>query len=224
MKIIILDSGTLINLSMNGLLYLVEDLEKNSEVKFVITTQVKYEVVDRPINVPRFELGALRVRDMIDAGVLQIPSSLQVSEQEVSSLTREFKDIANSSIFAHGKPMTIVSDAEMSCLALSSILTKKGVENLIGIDERTTRLLAEKPENLEKLMSDRFHVRVELQRNKFDIFSEFRFIRSTELVFVAFKKGLLRLNGSKALEAALYATKYHGASVSFEEIDALKKL
>lgn len=224
MKAIILDSGTLINLSMNGLLYILEDLKKNSDVKFAITSQVKYEVVDRPINVPRFELGALRVRNMIDAGILELPSSFGISEQEVNSLTSELKNVANSSIIARGKQMAIVSDAEMSCLALSSILTDKGVENLIAIDERTTRLLAEKPENLEKLVSDRFHVRVELKRNKFDIFSKFRFIRSTELVYVAFKKGLLRVNGPKALEAALYATKYKGSSVSFEEIEELKKL
>lgn len=224
MKAIVLDSGTLINLSMNGLLYILEDLKKNSDVKFAITSQVKYEVVDRPINVPRFELGALRVKNLIEINILELPSSLGISEQEVNSLTSQLKNVANSSIIAHGKQMAIVSDAEMSCLALSSILTEKGIENLIAIDERTTRLLAEKPENLEKMMSEKFHVRVELKRNNFEIFSKFRFIRSTELVYVAFKKGLLRVNGPKALEAALYATKYKGSSVSFEEIDELKKL
>ena len=57
----------------------------------------------------------------------------------------------------------------------------------------------------------------------FKIFSKYRFIRSTEMVYVAFKKGLISLNGKKALEALLYATKFKGSSVSYEEIDAIKK-
>jgi hypothetical protein len=57
------------------------------------------------------------------------------------------------------------------------------------------------------------------------IFSKFKFIRSSELVYVAYKKGIINLgNNKKVLEALLYATKFKGSSISFEEINELKRL
>jgi hypothetical protein len=223
-KVLILDSGTLINLSMNGLLYILEELKKITKIRFFITAQVKFETVDRPSNVPRFELGALRIKQMINLGILEMPPALNISNESIELTTRKLREIANHTVEARGKWIEIVSDAEMSCLALSKELSERGIENLIAIDERTTRLLAEKPENLQKLMSDRLHFPVQLEKNNFQEFKKFRFIRSTELVYVAYKKGSLHLKDPKALEAVLYATKYKGSSVSFDEINVLKKL
>ena len=223
-KVLIFDSGTLINLSMNGLLHIIEELKKISDVRFVITEQVKYETVDRPSRIPRFELGALRIKQMINQNTLEPPQSFGISRENIELTTDEFMNIANHTVEARGKWIQIVSDAEMSCLALSKELTEKGIDNIIAMDERTTRLLSEKPENLQKLMSDRHHFPVRLEKNNFDEFKKFRFVRSTELVYVAYKKGILRLNDPKALEAALYATKFKGAAISFDEINILKKL
>jgi hypothetical protein len=223
-KAIVLDSGTLINLSMNGLLYIIEELKNITKVKFLITSQVKFETVDRPSNVPRFELGALRVKEMISSGILEMPPSLNISNESIELTTKELKEIANHTVEARGKWIDIVSDAEMSCLALSKELSDKGIENMIAIDERTTRILSEKPENLQKLMSDRLHFNVQLEKNNFSEFNKFKFLRSTELVYVAYKKGLLHIKDPRALEAVLYATKYKGSSVSFDEINILKKL
>jgi len=224
MKVVVFDSGTLINLSMNGLLYVVSELKKATGVRFAITDEVKYETVERPLTVPRFELGALRVQEMLERKEIETPKDFGVSEGEIKSIRENLMHVANHSIKAKGKWIKIVSDAEISCLALSSILTKKGVKNVIAIDERTTRLLSEKPENLEKMMSKRMHQNVKLENENFSLFKEFRFIRSTELVYVAFKKGVLKLKSPKALEAALYATKFKGSSVSWDELKILKKL
>ncbi|MBI2451511.1 hypothetical protein HYV50_00360 [Candidatus Pacearchaeota archaeon] len=223
-KALVFDSGTLINLSMNGLLYILEELKKISNVKFLITKEVKYETVDRPIGIPRFELGALRVQNLIDSKIIEMPESLNISEEKIENTTKELMNITNHSIKAIGRWINIVSNAEMSCLALSIELTSKGIENIIAIDERTTRILAEKPENLEEIMSTKLHTKIALFKKNLSMFSQFKFVRSTELVYVAFKKGVLKVQGNKALEAALYATKYKGSSVSFEEIDVLKKL
>jgi hypothetical protein len=130
---------------------------------------------------------------------------------------------ANHILSSDGRWLRIVSEGEVSCLALSEELSKKGIDNLIAIDERTTRMLSEKPENLERIMEKKLHMHVEVKGGTKE-FSEFRFIRSSEIVYVAYKKGLLGLEGKKALEAALYATKFQGAAISFEEIDVLKKL
>ena len=132
--------------------------------------------------------------------------------------------IANATVSARNRWVNIVSNGEISCLALSKELTNEKIDNLIAIDERTTRILAEKPENLERIMSSRLHQMIRLKHDNFKFFQNFKFIRSTELVYVACKKGIIKIRDPRALEAALYATKFHGSSVSFEEIDVLKKL
>lgn len=223
-KALIFDSGTLINLSMNGLLDLLPALKEQFKGKFLITKNVKYETVDRPIGIKRFELGALQVQNLIDSGTLELPSSIGVSEETLNSSTNELMDIANHYLQVKGQWVQIVSPAEMSCLALSSELKKQGIMSIIAIDERTTRLLAEKPQNLEQLMSEKIHQRVQLVASNFTIFSQYRFIRSSEIVYVAYKKGLIPLKGKKVLEALLYATKFKGSAISIQEIEELKKL
>ena len=224
MKALILDSGTLINLSMNGLLYILEDLKKNTDIKFYITQPVKYEVIDRPVNIPRFELGALRIKSLIENKIIELPNTSEIDSEKLKSKTKELLNIANESVIVKNKSIKIVSEAEISCLALSILLSEKNIENIIAVDERTTRILGEKPENLENMIASRLHQRVQINKEKLKVFKQFRFIRSTEIVYVAYKKGLLRIKDPKVLEAVLYATKYKGSSVSFEEINALKKL
>lgn len=222
-KALIFDSGALINLSMNGLLYILEPLKKNFQGKFLITKQVKYEVVDRPIGIQRFELGALIVKNLIDKGVLEMPSSLGITDELIDSGTKEFMQKSNHCLSLKGNWMEIVSDAEMSCLALSSELTKREFDCMIAIDERTTRMLFEDPKKLTEIMSNKLHQRVKIS-DKPCSEGDFSFIRSSELVYVAYKKGFIKIEGKQALEALLYATKFKGSSISFEELEQLKKL
>ena len=224
MKAIILDSGVLINLSLNGMLNLIPELKKDTGVRFVITSDVKYETADRPVGVPRFELGALRILSLIKSKDIEMPSDFGVAEEELKSSRDRMMQIANQSLRSRNQWIRIVSNAEMSCLALSKIFSHKGIENIIAIDERTTRLLSEKPENLSKLISSKVHEQIHLETKNLSEFNGFRFIRSSELVYVAFKKGLLKISDPRVLEAVLFATKYHGSSISFEEINELKKL
>lgn len=224
MKVLIFDSGPLINLSINGLLYLLEDLKKSFDGKFILTTQVKYETLDRPLKIQRFELGAIRIQDLIEKKVLELPSSLNIEESEIKSRTSELMDIANNLLQRDGKKIEIVSQGEISCLALSSILSDKGIENIIAIDERTTRLLSEAPKELERIISKKMHFSVKLSTKDFSQFKKFRFIRSPEIVYVAYKKNILHIKNPKVLEAAIYATKFKGSSISWDEIKILKKL
>ena len=198
--------------------------KKNFSGKFIITKQVKYETVDRPIGISKFELGAINVQNLIDKNILEFPESLDISSKLIDSRTQELMDLANHFLQSQGQWIKIVSDGEMSCLALSDELSRQGIENLIGIDERTTRILAEKPDNLERIMSEKLKQKVNLIAQDLEIFKKYRFIRSSEIVFAAYKMGLIRIKGKKVLEALLYATKFKGSSVSFEEINELKKL
>jgi hypothetical protein len=223
MKALIFDSGALINLSMNGLLYILESMKKDFDGKFLITKPVKYEVVDKPIEIKRFELGALLVKNLLDSGVLEMSSSSGVSDDLIANKTKEYMQKANHSLMYKGNWMEVVSEAEMSCLALSAELEKKGYECMIAIDERTTRMLGENPKELAGIMSNKLHQRVKLSVKPYSQ-GDFSFIRSSELVYVAYKKGYINLSGKQALDALLYATKFKGSSISFEEIEQLEKL
>jgi len=224
MKALIFDSGTLINLSMNGLLYILKDLKKLMKGKFLITEDVKYEIIDRPLSIKKYEFEALRIQELLKDGILEMPSSINISNEEIKKERSLLMELANHSVEADNHFIEIVSNAEMSCLALSSELAKRNIDNIIAIDERTTRILSEKPENIEKIMENKFHYPVKINFDKLKAFSSFRFIRSSELVYVAYKKGILGMKGEKVLEASLYATKFKGSSISFEEVEALKKL
>jgi len=224
MKALIFDSGTLINLSMNGLLYILEGLKRDFDGKFLITQKVKYETIDRPVGIQRFELGALGIKDLIDTGVIEMSTSMDVDESELNNETKILMDSANHFMQIKGKWVHLVEEAEMSCLALSKELSKRGINCMIAVDERTTRMLSENPENLLRIMSEKLHQKIQSNPEGNESFSQYKFIRSTEIAYVAYKKGLIKLKGNRVLEAVLYATKFKGSSVSLEEIDILKKL
>ena len=96
--------------------------------------------------------------------------------------------------------------------------------NEIAIDERTTRSLSETPNELKKYLESKLHAKMTIKQEKVDFFKQFRFIRSTELIYVAYKKGLLRLKGTENLSAVLYALKYKGCAISGREIQEIKNL
>ena len=208
---------------MNGLLEIFEKISQQG-ITIAITNYVYQEVVDRPSHIPRFELGALKIKELIDKGIIKFATDLGLAQQEIESETQRFLRIANSSIKSDNHFIEIVSPAEMSCIAISHLFNKRGVENIIAIDERTTRILFEKPENLRDLMSSKLHRNITLNTRPLEDTKQFRFIRSSELVFVALKKGYIKLNDKHALEALLYATKFKGCAISWEEIEQLKKL
>ncbi len=222
-KVLILDAGPIINLSMNGLLEIFEKIHQLG-INIVITNYVYQEVVDRPSHIPRFELEALRIKELIDKKIINFATDIGLSQAEIESETQRWLKIANSSIRSENHPIEIVSVAEISCVAVSSLLNKKMIENIIGIDERTTRILFEKPQNLRDLMANKLHRNITLNTNNLENTKQFKFIRSSELVFMAYKKKLIDIKGKNALEALLYATKFKGCAISWEEIEQLKKL
>ena len=222
-KVLILDAGPIINLSMNGLLEIFEKIHQ-SGITIAITNYVYQEVVDRPSHIPRFELGALRIKELVENGVIKFATDLGLAQAEIESETQRWLKIANSAIRSENHFIEVVSIAEISCIAVSSLLNKKNIENIIGIDERTTRVLFEKPENLRELMSSKLHRNITLHTKELENTRQFKFIRSSELVFMAYKKGIIQIKDKHALEALLYATKFKGCAISWEEIEQLKRM
>tara|TARA_Y100000310_G_C20530586_1_gene738234 strand:+ start:408 stop:1088 length:681 start_codon:yes stop_codon:yes gene_type:complete len=223
-KALIFDAGTIINFSMNGLLNLLPKLKKEFNGRFLITGDVEYEIIKRPMNIKKFKLGALKIKKLLDDKVIELSDSIGVKTMEIEDERRKILEFANHTFFGEGKAIHLIDLGEASCLVLSDILTKKGIDNLIVIDERTTRMLCEKPENLHKLLETKLHTKVEMKKENLRVFSKFKFIRSAELVFTAYKKGLVDLKNRDVLDALLYAVKYKGCSISREEIEQMKKL
>lgn len=224
MKVIIFDASTLISLAMNGLFDEIRKLKKIFKGKFIITEDVKHEVIEKPMTIKRFELEALNLKSLLDDKTLELPLSLGVKNKEVSSKTNEILSIANNFFMANGKSVKLIDLGETSCLALSRILDKKGIKNVIAVDERTTRMLGEKPENLEKLMKKKLHMNITPNKQNFNFFKGFRFIRSSELVYIIYKKGLIDLKDKKVLDALLWAVKFKGCSISGQEIKEIQRI
>lgn len=224
MKVIIFDSGALISLSMAGLLNEFRALRKSFDGKFIITPWVKQEIVDKPISRKRFELEALKIKDFLEDGILEMSSSLKISDKEIEGKANEYMEKANNTFFKRKDPIHIIDSGESSCLALSKILTEKKIVNVIAMDERTTRVLCEKPQNLRNLLQDKLHTRIEERSSNYSLFKGFNFIRSAELMYVAFKKKLTDISDPRVLDAMLYAVKFNGCAITDDEINEMKRM
>jgi hypothetical protein len=224
-KIIIFDAGVLISLSMNGLLDVIKNLKREFNGNFIITEDVKRELVDFPIQRKQFELEALRVRSLIDEGILELPDKIGIDNKIIKNKSEEIMNMTNNIFASHKKPLNIIHSGESSCLALSKMLFDKGIENILAIDERTTRILIEKPQNLKELLEKKMHIRIDLKKNSFDYFKNFKVIRSAEIIYIAWKKEIVDIkDGDLLLDALLYAVKLKGCAISSEEIEEIKKL
>jgi len=219
MKALIFDSSSIISLTLNDLLFILEPLKKAFDGEFFITQQVKYELVDRSLKIRRFKLGSLMIKNLIDKQVLKVKSNDFIKKEKGRLL-----DIANNTFKVDKIGMELIHAGEASCLALYNFLptTKKA----IVMDERTTRMLCESPENLHKLLENKHHTRIQPNKNNYKEFNKFKIIRSSELAYIAYKKGIIDLPSTKkeALEALFYGLKYKGCTISHNEINVAKSL
>lgn len=223
-KAIIFDAGTLISFSMNGILDIVKDLKEIFDGEFIVTEDVKREIIDKPIKIKRFELEALKLKHFIDSGVLSYPSSLGVKDHEITEETNKILDAANTVFRTSKKPVKLIDRGETSCIALAKILNDKGIKNILAIDERTTRMLIEAPMSTKSYLERKLHEKIKVDKKAMNFFKDFKVIRSTELIYVAKKKGLIKMKDPRAFDAMLYAVKFKGAAISKEEIEEIKKL
>ncbi len=223
-KAIIFDSGTLISFAISGLLNEFRELKKIFGGKFLITKQVMAEVVDKPLQIKRFELEALKINELVTDKVLELPAEFGIDDKTIAKMTDNILNVANNTFYGHGNAMQIIHLGETSCLALSTLLNERKIENVISVDERTVRMLCEKPENLSLLFQKKLHTDINAKKENFSFFAKFRFIRSTELVYIAYKKGIVKLKNPKILDALLYAMKFNGCAISDEEILEIEKM
>ena len=221
MKHLIFDAGPIISLTMNSLLLILEKLKQNFDGNFIITPGVKREVVDRPLKIKKYEFESVKVQDLINREVLTLSSKFVPDNQLVKLSQKILKD-ANSLFNSRGEKIKLIQKGESECLAFSRLCN---CENVIVIDERTTRMLTEAPENIKLLFERKLDTKIEIDYNKLKYFEGFKFIRSSELLFIAYKKNLFKLKKTKTLlDALLYGVKFKGTAISSREIQEMKRL
>jgi hypothetical protein len=160
-------------------------------------------------------IHALRLRKAERDGIIEVVGANLGREMQ------RVKEIANNLFFLRGKPILLIHDGEAEMLALAREL---GLKNVL-IDERTTRLLVEAPFSLKEHLEEEFHKKIGIDEKNLHAFSsltrEMVLFRSSELLITAYEKGYFRkFEGieKETLEAALYALKFNGCSIAFEEV------
>ena len=86
-------------------------------------------------------------------------------------------------------------------------------------------MVGEAPDKLAKMMEKKLHTSIDANLGRLQDLKKYKFIRSAELLFVAFKKKLFELKENKVLlDALLYGVKFKGTAISSREIEKIKKL
>jgi hypothetical protein len=155
-----------------------------------------------------------------------------VDSPQIRALGEELYKIANQIYRSKGNFFKIVHNAEMDVLAAAIL----GKCDAVVIDERTTRLLVENPDELHNMLRENAHCKVFIDQaclNKFSNWTKnIKVIRSVELALVAYEAGILdkylldpKMESKKMLvESILWGIKLHGCSVSRAEIEQLTKI
>ncbi|MBS3093046.1 hypothetical protein J4456_00515 [Candidatus Pacearchaeota archaeon] len=225
MKYLIFDAGPLINFSMNGLLPMLEKLKKEFKGQFIITKEVKREIIDVPLGIKKYELEALRLQDAFNKKIIQHADLTEKEIDELRLIRDRLMQVANNTFKTKKGYLHLIDKGESAALALSILMKKKFKENIpLVVDERTTRMLVENPDNLKKYFERKFNAQINVNKKNYQEFAEFKIIRSTELAYVIWKKNLLEIKDSRALEAMVYALKFHGCSITDGEIEEMKRL
>ncbi len=214
---IVFDTGVLIGFSQTCLLPVFSEI-KEKIGEFVITTGVKYECIDRVRNNMRFKLSSLRINDQLNDFVFDIYKS----DKALDDKTKEILNLTNNIFYISGRPLHIVDFGEAECLALLALTNA----NCLAIEERTTRMLIEDPDALLEILKKKHHNQnIEFNAEKHlkfkTMIGEVSVIRSVDLLSFAYERGLLKdvIIDKEYLKSALYALKFNGCAVSFEEID-----
>lgn len=226
MKNLVFDTGPIISLTMNNLLWLLKELKKKFNGNFYISKSVKEELVDHPLTTKRFEFEALQVLKIINEGTLNI-----IENKELDKKTNILLDLANSIFYAYNKNINIVHKAEMQGLALT---INMGADAFV-VDERTSRLLVEDYVWLKNILEKKLHTNIKVNNKSLrefqKIIGNIKIIRSVELVTAAYELGLLNnyiLNIQDAkrrlLDSILWGVKLDGCAVSKREINEIMRV
>ena len=216
MKSLVLDSGSIINLAMNDLLWTLEELGKKVKIEFIIPYSVRKEIIDKPMKSKKYKLEAIQIKKLFSEKIL-------VEEKRIN--VNRYMDICNNLYYVNNNPLRIIQEAELEALVLAKELNAGYV-----VDERTIRMLVEGPEKLKKILENKLKSEVTINSKHLKILKEelccVQVIRSTELMYVAYEKGVFNslikgITKKEFLDGLLWGLRLRGCSISTEEIKKL---
>jgi hypothetical protein len=225
MKALFFDAGPIITLIMSRMGYVLPMLKTIYGGKFYITPAVKYELVDRPLGIRKYQFEALQVLRLIREGILE------VYEDVPNNKVKSYFKLANKSFYLGKKSIDLIQEGEMQSLVCAK---ECGADGIV-MDERTLRLLVEEDEAMVSLLERRFNRSVNCKKDNLNLFKEkvkdVKILRSIELISVAYKKGFFDMyepniekGRDKLIEAILWTAKYNGCAVTDQEVEQIKRL
>jgi hypothetical protein len=223
MKVLAIDSCSIISLSTNCLLWTLHKLKEITGVHFVIPERVKYETVEKALSIPRFKLEGTRVMRNINNKTIDV-----IQDEEIKKAGQEICDLANQCYFTKRGPVKIIHPGDGEVIALA----KRAEGGGMITDERIMRTFIEEPEALKEVLGKRLHTHVEfnhkIYRDLMHGMPELMILRSVDIVAIAYKKGvfddfLKPIDDSKIkkmfVEGMMWGLKYAGCSMAREEVD-----
>ncbi|MFP4403201.1 MAG: hypothetical protein ACOC3X_03960 [Nanoarchaeota archaeon] len=226
-KAIIFDTGPIITLTLNNLLWILKPLKEKFNGEFIICPAVFYELIQKPLTTKKYKFEALQILPYIMDNTIKLKE-----DEEIIKKSNELIKLANNCFIAKGNPINIFHKGEMEAIA-TALLTNS---NTIAIDERSTRLLIENPYLLQKHLQKKLHTNIQINHHNVQkikkIIDKIKVIRSFELGLIAYETNLLNKYILKeeenlreikdiresVLEGMLWAIKLAGCSVKTEEI------
>lgn len=225
-KYVVVDSGSVISLSMTGMLDIFREL--SGKTKFAISTEVHNELFKKPMAGIKFKFSAMRVEEYVQDGILEV-----IHNEQVDNLAEQILRHANSVFRAKGKDIKIIHRGEAQIFALAKHLKS----DLIINDERVSRTFVEAPQHLQKKLLGRLHTEIGFNKKEYDraldLIGELHIIRSADLFAVAFDRGVfnssiskIKIPNAKAefLRGGLWALKFSGCFISQQEIEEYVKM
>ena len=217
MKTLVFDSGPVISLTMNNLLWILDPLKHRFQGDFLITPKVKEELVEKPMKTKKYKLEAIQVRQQIEKQVIT-----EIKEKkELTEMTERMLFYANNTFQAWGSYIKIVQEAEIQSLALAKTIGAQAVV----VDERNVRMMVEDAETLGTILKKKLHTSIKTDKSNLRKFQQLtegiRLIRSLELVMISYQLGLFDMYNTEKkelIEALLWGVKLNGCSVSEKEI------
>lgn len=216
-KLAVIDSGTMITFSSTCLMNVFVNFVKKNNLNLIVSNDVASESVWKPLSNKRFALNAARIKHLFNSGVVKV-----INSNDSDPLEDKILSIANTCFYSNGLPITIIQRGEAEALALAKINNA----NILFIDERTTRSLFENPLRLKQVLEKRRQENIVLKMKQVNLlrsmFLDLKIFRSVDIIALAYEQDLFDGefdHGKLELEAALYATKFAGCSVSEKEID-----
>ena len=224
MTVVVVDSGTIISCAMNCILWVFDEL-KQQGIRFIVPAGVKNEVIDSGLKSEKFKYEAIRVLHHFVNG------TFESYDEDLSKETSELLSYANSSFYINNKQLKVLEDTD----AQVAVLAKKLNADALLTDERTLRLFIENPDAISGFLQNKFHTKVEVNEKSLHRFSDYMenmpVIRSVDLVVYAIENGVFdptikRCSIVKNIDCRkeiirglLYALRFSGCAVSFEEIN-----